>query len=268
MVRKLMKYDFASYLRLILPVQMILLGIAAINRFVRFFEDTSSTVYNIIFTSSEVLYVIAVLVCIILTTVTAIVRFYQGMYSNEGYLSHTLPVTPTQHILSKLFVSLLFELGSLFAIFLSFCIVTFGELTLELFKAGFYLLHRFELTFGYSAFLLVAEFILALFAYTVMGLLMLYFCISVGQLAKRKKILLAFGVFFGLYVAWQIFGTVLIIIFSINPEIMKNIVLFAANHTSAFLHILLWGTVVFCAILGTAFFGLTRHLMSKKLNLA
>ena len=137
MVRKLIKYDFTSYMRLLLPVQLILLGIAALNRFVQLFED-GSTVYNIVFYSSIVLYVISIIVALVLTMVVGIVRFYQGMYSGEGYLSHTLPVTPTQHILSKLIVTILYYLGTFLAIFLSFMIVTLGEMNIELFKsAGF-----------------------------------------------------------------------------------------------------------------------------------
>ena len=57
MVRKLIKYDFASYMRLLLPVQLILLGIAALNRIVQLFENNSSA-YGIFFTSSIVLYFI------------------------------------------------------------------------------------------------------------------------------------------------------------------------------------------------------------------
>ncbi len=93
MVRKLIKYDFSSYLKLLLPVQLILLGIAALNRIIQLFEDGSSTVYNIVFGSSVFLYVVSIIIAIVLTFVVSIVRFYQGMYSNEGYLSHTLPVT-------------------------------------------------------------------------------------------------------------------------------------------------------------------------------
>lgn len=266
MVRKLIKYDFASYQRLLLPVQLILLGIAVLNRFIQLFEDGGSTVYNIIFTSSVVLYVIAIIVCLVLTTIVAVVRFYQGMYSNEGYLSHTLPVTPTQHILSKLIVSMLFVLGSLCAVFVSACIATLGELNIELFKAGFFLLKRFDSFVGGYAFLYAIEAVLMLLSYTVMGLLMLYFCISVGQLAKKKKILLAFGVFFALYVLWQIVGTILIIIVSTNSAV-REWLSSLMRHATVFLHVSLCGSFILFTVLSIIFFACTRYIMSKKLNL-
>ena len=267
MVKKLIKYDFASYLRLLLPVQLILLGIAALNRFIQIFEDTGSAVYNIVFGSSVFLYVVSIIVCLLLTTIVAITRFYKGMYSNEGYLSHTLPVTPSQHILSKLLVSMIFQIGSAFAVFLSFCISTLGELNIELFKAGGYLLGRFYTFYQGNTILYIIEFIVMMLVSSAAGMLMLYFCISVGQLAKKHKVLAAFGVYFGLYIISQIFGTIMIIMFATNPWLMGDIAKWVAYNTTAFFHIALCGGIILSAILGVVYFLITRYIMSKKLNL-
>ena len=268
MVKKLIKYDFASYLRLLLPVQLILLGIAALNRLIQLFEDADSIAYQVVFTSSVVLYVIAIIVCLLLTTVVAVVRFYQGMYTGEGYLSHTLPVTPAQHILSKLLVSMLFELGSLLAVFLSFCIATLGELNIELFKAGGFLLGRFYSVYQGNTILYIIEFIALILIGSVSGLLMLYFCISVGQLAHKKKVLAAFGVFFGLYLIGQIFGTIIVVTLAVNGNLVYDIAYWITLHMAAFLHLMLCGGIVFSAVMGAVYFFITRWIMSKKLNLS
>lgn len=267
MVKKLIKYDFASYLRLLLPVQMILLGIAGLNRFIQLFEDTGSAAYTIIFRSSLFLYILSAVVCLVLTGIVAIVRFYQGMYTNEGYLSHTLPVTASQHIFSKLLVSMLFHIGSVITIILSFCIATLGELNIELFKAGGYLLGRFYSLYHVHAILYILETLVLLLIGTVSGLLMLYFCISVGQLAQKRKVLLAFGAFFGLYFIGQILGTILVIVVAVNPLLMNQLTEWIAYHVTAFYHIFLCGGIVYFAVLGTVFFLITRRLMSRRLNL-
>ena len=268
MVRKLMKYDFASYMRLLLPVQLILLGIAALNRIIQLFETKSDT-YNIFFTSSIVLYVISIVVLLVLTLVVSIVRFYQGMYSNEGYLSHTLPVTPTQHIFSKLLTSVLFYLGSFLAIFLSFIIVTLGEMNIEIFKAGGYLLGKLgDKIHGHLA-LYIIELIVLILGSVIGTTLCMYFCISIGQLAKKRKILLAFGAYFGLYFISQVIGTVLIVVFTaLGPEFAAQIGEWASNHMIAFLHIIFCGAIVVELIVSTIYFLVTRYIMSKKLNLA
>lgn len=267
MVRKLIKYDFASYLRLLLPVQLILLGIAALNRIIQLFE-TDSTTYHIVFTSSVVLYVISIIVAAVLTMIVSIVRFYQGMYTNEGYLSHTLPVTPTQHILSKLIVTVLFYLGTFAAIFLSFMIASFGEMNIELFKAAGFLFGKFfNYTDGHIV-LYVIEFILLILVSVISSTLCLYFCISVGQLAAKRKVLLAFGVYFGLYAFAQVLGTIMIIVLSGLPyNLTVAIGKWIVQNAIAFYHITLCGGILITLIIATIYFLITKFIMTKKLNL-
>lgn len=269
MVKKLIKYDFTSYLRLLLPVQIILLGIAAVNRIVQIFEDSSNAVYNIIFTSSMVLYGVSVLVCLLMAVIVAIVRFYQGMYTNEGYLNHTLPVTSAQHIISKLITSVMFILGSILAVIISFFIVTLGDANIEIMKAAGYLMGEFFTYFGRSAPLYILEFILLILAAIVAGMLCFYFCISIGQLASKKKVLLAFGAYFGLYIVGQIFGTIVVIIVStMDFNTLLRIADWIAHNLTEFYHLVFIGSIAYELVLGAVFFFVSRHIMSKKLNLS
>ncbi len=279
MVSKLIKYDFMSYLRLLLPVQLILIGIASINRIVQFFEPAtafsdysysifgSSGAYSTVFISSIVLYVISIVVCLLMTVIVSIVRFYQGMYTNEGYLNHTLPVTASQHIFAKLLTSLIFTLGSLFAVFMSFMVITAGEMNIEIFKAFFYLMGKFFSNLGANAALYIIEFVVLIILSYVFLFLKLYFCISVGQLAKKRKILLAFGVYFGIYVIKQIIGTILIIIITLNFELIHKITEWISENATAYVHITLCSGIVFCALFSLIYFLITKHIMSKRLNL-
>lgn len=267
MVRKLIRYDFASFLRLLLPVQLVLIGIAALSRLVQIFEDTKSAVYNIVFTSSVVLYSIAIGAALLVTVIVSLVRFYQGMYTNEGYLSHTLPVTPTQHIFSKLIVSMMFEIGTVLAIFISFCVITLGDVNIELFKAGFYLLGRFFELFRVNGALYIVEFILMLLASAAASMLKLYFCISIGQFASKKKILLAVGVYFGLYFISQIVGTVFVIFVTVNPELMENLYEWVMDNIIVFYHLIMCAGILVSAFMSAVYFLISRWIMSRKLNL-
>lgn len=46
MVKKLMKYELASYMRSLLPFQLILLGIALLHRFVQLFENDGDAYWS------------------------------------------------------------------------------------------------------------------------------------------------------------------------------------------------------------------------------
>ena len=267
MVKKLIKYDFMSYFRLLLPVQLILIGIAAVNRIIQLFENPDSTAYSTIFISSVVLYSIAIIVLILMTVIISIVRFYQGMYSNEGYLNHTLPVSPAQHIAAKLISSLMFYLGSLLAVFISFVVITLGDVNIEVFKAFFYLVREYFSDYGIEGAAYVLEGILFLLGLRISTTLLYYFCISVGQLVSKKKILLAFGVYFGIYAVTQILGTFIIILITISPEWIENIFNWLTDHPYIAMHIYLNAMFVWEVILGTVYFVFTERIMRKKLNL-
>lgn len=273
MVGKMIKYDFMSFFRLLFPVQLIVIGIAVLNRIIQIFERETST-YSTVFISSIVLLVIACVVALVMSYVIGIVRFYQGLYSNEGYLSHSLPVTSAQHIWSKLIVSLLFECGTLLAIFIAANVAVIGEVGSEVYKAAGYLAKEFFAEVHFNGVLYGLEWLLILLAAMASSLLMMYFCISIGQLVNRKKILLAFGVLFGLYMLGQILATILIIVGPLllqNPgfeAFLQGIVDWAAANRIAALHIgsllVLFGQ----AVLGFVYFLVTERIMTKRLNLS
>ncbi len=272
MVGKLIKYDFRSFLRLLLPVQLIIIGIAALNRIVQIFE-TDGTAYRIVFISSAVLLGVASVVALVMCIIIAIVRFYQGLYSSEGYLSQTLPVTAEQHIVSKMIVSMIFEIGTFFAIFLALNVAALGEVGVEVYKAGGYLFGKFvEMVHGHIV-LYIIEAVVLLLVTEATTLLMFYFCISIGQLANRKKILLAFGVFFGLYVLAQIFGTLMIITGTFMAEspywqnLARDIMEWFNLHRIAGVHIFMCSAIVLNAVFGLIYFLISKSIMKKHLNL-
>ena len=273
MVGKMIKYDFKSFLRLLLPVQLIVIGIAALNRIVQIFETDTST-YNTVFISSIVLLVIACVVAMVMSYVIGIVRFYQGLYSNEGYLSHSLPVTAAQHIWSKLIVSLLFECGTLLAIFLAVNVAALGEVGAEAYKAAGYLAKEFFAEVQFNGALFLLEWLLAFLVAMASSLLMMYFCISIGQLVNRKKLLLAFGVLFGLYILGQILATILIIVGPLllqNPGIeafFQNLADWASEHRIVAIHIGSLLVLLAQSVLAFVYFLVTERIMTKRLNLS
>ena len=273
MVGKLIKYDFQSFFRLLFPVQLIVIGIAGLNRIVQIFENETSTCKTV-FISSIVLLVIACVVALVMSYVIGIVRFYQGLYSSEGYLSHSLPVTSTQHIWSKLIVSMLFECGTLLAIFIAANVATLGEVGSEVYKAGGYLAKELFAQVHFNGVLFLIEWILIFLVAMASSLLMMYFCISIGQLVNRKKILLAFGVLFGLYILGQILATILIILgptlvnIGVIRTVLQDLFDWAAEHRIAAIHIASLLTLFAQSVLAFVYFLVTERIMTKRLNLS
>ena len=223
MVKKLMKYDFLAYLRSLIPMDLVLLGIAILTRLEQFFEN-QSTSYRIMIISSVVALVIASIVALVMTAVLCISRFYRNLFSAEGYLSLTLPVTHSQHILSKTISSILISIVTCLSVLISWSVASAGELFAEICKAGSYLFSLAFSRFGTGHVILwVLEAVLLFIAVTAAFYLMMYACLTIGQLAKKNRILAAVGVFFGYYIFNQILGTVMIIVWVSSPHLAERV---------------------------------------------
>ena len=162
MVKKLFKHEIVSYLGLLVPVYLILLGVGAMGRVIQSYE-ADTTIYYLLRGSSLAAFFVTVFAAILLTTIFCILRFYKNFFTGEGYLTFTLPITTTQHLLAKPGVALLAEVATLIVILLSASVLTAGEWFIEILKAAnnllsFVLAETGALHFG----LYVAEFILLL----------------------------------------------------------------------------------------------------------
>jgi len=272
MVKKLFKHEFLAYIRALLPMHLILLGIAALTRFVCFFEN-DSPVYNIVFTSSVIALVIACLVCLGLSFLKVITRYYKNMFTHEGYLTLTLPVTSVQHIWVKVTSGVVSILAGFVAIFLAVCVATAGELNIELIKAAFYLIGVFQKNSDGNYIYFMIEFmimaIVALYAVT----LLCYACISIGQLTNKNRVAAAIGVFCAHYFITQIISTIIIIV-SHNYLIefydgwfwyILSYLIGARPYIDRHLSIIIPTIVI--ALLGWGYFAVSNHILKKKLNL-
>ena len=112
MLKQLLKYEFKATgrvyggLYLALAVLSVLLGVSFRGKTI-LPENAGQVTLLLILAYVLVLVAIAVL-CI----VTMIQRFYQNLLGREGYLMHTLPVTESQLILSKLLSTMVWVLCS------------------------------------------------------------------------------------------------------------------------------------------------------------
>lgn len=132
-------------------------------------------------------------------------RFYKTMYSEQGYLTHTLPVTPGQLLTSKLLVSGCWTVITYLAVVLSVFIlfagainghpdsVTIWDVLSEIFigfqEVGMPLV---KISLYYLQSLLICPFVMVM---------QIFGCLTVGQLSKKHKVLMGILVYIGLLFA-------------------------------------------------------------------
>ncbi len=268
MVKKLFKHEIDAYIRTIIPMHLVLLGIALVGRFVQFFESESDA-YYILFYSSTIAYAISAVACLLLTIFFCIKRFYSNLFTHEGYLSLTLPVTSTQHIMVKNTIAVLAQITSIIMIIICTCALGMGEVCIEVFKAIGYMLNIFYNTFDYHATLFIIEAIVTLVLGIAGSMMIYYACIALGQRAKKNRVACAIGVYFIYYLIYQAIGTMFIILFTVFYDAwnIEKLVQYLANHPTVSVHLYFGLFFVISSILYTIGFIITKRTMDRKLNL-
>ena len=110
MLKKLFKYEWKSVSTLLLIVHGALLVYALIGRigyqiyFSKFLSDSSNTVMGMTTMFYVVVYVFGIMAVLLMTMLYLAIHIQKSFFSDEGYLTHTLPVSPTQLLLSKIFI--------------------------------------------------------------------------------------------------------------------------------------------------------------------
>ncbi len=120
MLSKLLKYDFRSLSKILVPVYFVGLLLAIITRIANMLAKEFS-IFSVPSGFISAIFIIVLIAIPIVTFIFTILRFYQNLIKDEGYLMHTLPVSKNHLILSKaissttfIFLSFLFTILSLF----------------------------------------------------------------------------------------------------------------------------------------------------------
>ena len=268
MVGKLIKHEFMALSRMLVPMYIILLGLSVITRVIAFFES-DNLIYEIILVSAIIILSVGIVVSFVYTMVSCIIRFYRNLFSKEGYLTFTLPVSVNAHLLTKLFAAVVAIFTSLAVALICFCIATSGDLLVEILKAVGYIFGTASEAIGANLGLYIAETILLEIVSVCAGVLLFYACMCIGQLAKRSRVLLALGVYFGYYYIVQILVTVGVIcmtMFEDSPAFIKLLDWIGTN-PEATMHIIMLGFTAVYAIMGGVYYLIAHTIMKKKLNL-
>lgn len=147
-------------------------------------------------------YVFSIIGVFFVTHILLIVRYYKNFYTDEGYLMHTLPVTPAAKLFSKFLVYFIWSILNIVSTILSVLILFFKDINLEAFMDGF--LKGLDLTkefLNVPAWGLITFFVVLGLALLTQSILKYYFCISVGACFRHKIIgaILTYGILDILY---------------------------------------------------------------------
>lgn len=284
MLGKVMKYEFRSSARLLLPMFGLALLLSVVMRLVLLVVPYIWTPLGTVLTSfASAAGVLLPAAVVILSFVAVVVRFAQSMAGDEAYLTFTLPVKAGTHLMGRLVVSTLSVVaGSLVAlacgyIFIPGFATTNGLITINGNSVPVESL-GITITFWIKA-AIVGLVVLLLVVSLIKTLLNVYGGIGLGIQLPKHKVLAGIGGYLVLNFLGSIVTLVAILLpffnFLTSEEKMQE--LFARLTTGAPAEVLgnvmQFATVtvlIFCAIMliiSAGYYYLTRYFFGRKLNL-
>lgn len=270
MLGKLMKYDMKALNKFLIIIHGFLLLSAVLVRIfltsrITMDNGDSITLFSLIF----LLYTLIIVGASYGTLIVIAVRFYKNLFSDEGYLTHTLPVTSSQHLLSKTITGSIWSLIDSVLIFLSMYIVA---VTPEVKHFFFQNQKEFLMDMGLTAetfpsamqtlgFALVIIMIISAFA----NVITLYASVTLGQLFSGHRVL-------GAVVAYFVITTILsVITFAVMSLLgysaFSSSVMPADIDFMSFMTKTLWISAALETISTVILYIAAHYIMKKRINL-
>lgn len=269
MLGKLMKYEWNAVTKVLLPANAVLILITIIGRLMvstRVFENQNE-IMQVVGGLSIALYVLCLLAVSLCCTIFLGYRFYKTAYTDEGYLLHTLPVTPNEIILSKTIVGAGWTLITSILLFASVFILVLGCIPAnELSVAMQEISYGIDTYFGSRFAAWVIFFVFMMIVGSFYAVLWLFAGISFGQFLPKHKVLGSFIGFGITYVATQVFSVVAMLVTGIfgKASAMAEGSVDALISYMEYVYLTSFGVSVLLAIV---FYFFTHFMMKKKLNL-
>ena len=284
MLGKLLKYEWKGLCSPLLIMLAVLGGTTALTCGVILtinpkYDETIAWYSGMALVLSIFLYYFGLIGCTLGTMLIIAIRFYKTCYTDQGYLTHTLPVSSKLHLNAKILASIFTYLLMLLAITATIFIIIqvamhhifslmpgdYDHLRREFSRGFSSLIYDFKDEFGirfgaYMAYL-IAYFIIAIIAniVTVLG------CVSLGQLYAKHRVAGAILAYFIVQFVMQIIRyfcsipmyTRMIIPDSNNRDLTPFVIMSPTMNL----------TLLMTVIVAIAMYLVNLHMMTKRLNL-
>lgn len=234
------------------------------------------------FVATLVLYVIMLLASTWGMLIFLGIRFYRSMYTDEGYLSHTLPVTTNQLFLSKVLVSgvwyLFISLGIMLSVIALVLSLTMGIANIGGFTElvtqyngniwaflgdGLYELGRlYEEQMGIN----LVHYGITLFLTFVVGpfitMITLFGALTIGQLSSKHKGLMGILAYAGVTILSSMIGSAVQSAFMFSANAISR-----PSGISVSTNVAYDINVITSLLIAAIMYGVSYYIMNRKLNL-
>lgn len=275
MLKKLYKYDLKSVSLLLFILHAVLIVYTVIGRIGIFVAEKAqafssleaSRLWGIAGAFYILGFVLFIFAIVVATIVFLGIRIQKNLFSDEGYLTHTLPVTPAQLLWSKIFVIWTWSVIDFICVAISiFTLITYKDTLPEILKGVSTLFGTLFGSFGFTNWLEEVMTLLAgLTQYFGFYPMLLLFAMCLGNLFKSHKVMGTILSFFGLNIILGFLNTMItFFIPGLSPFMQTNL---TQDNLSVYSSRLMIFTLVWNVLFSIIFFIGSQYILTKKLNL-
>ena len=282
MLGKLMKYEWRGYKVSLIVIFAILLSTTLltailINTINPNYDEVVEGFSVTLTILSGLLYYFGIIGCTIGSMLMIAIRFYKTCYTDQGYLTHTLPASPAQILASKVITAILQYISVIIGIVTSASILI-KAFILQMIKIGEYDAVDFSLSsffaevnnefaeeFGISFTAYIIFILVFVLLSCISTIITTFGCVSLGQLFTKHRIIGAIVAYFGINTILQIVSFIASIPMFIRiseAEATNQILTPFEAMTPTFII-----TMVISVIMAIVMYFVSLHMMTKKLNL-
>jgi hypothetical protein len=274
MLKKLLKYDLRSVFRFWWIVALISVGMAVLGGFAQsiLYDNDIPRAINVIASIVVFFSYFCMMGLAVLTQVLLFIRFYRNFFTDEGYLTFTLPVKRETLLNSKVLAGFI-AMAAAAAVCALNCSIIFAIPQYEVFRSGEFFSGFQEvmreipdhlvgplIIMGIEALVLAALVLL-------LSVLFLYCCITFGSmLVKKGKLFASIGMYYGIGSS-IISAMQLILILSVG-SITVWMEPISEWQAPTIVTLILLGGILFLAALCALVYAFTHWMLGRKLNLS
>lgn len=196
------------------------------------------------------------------------IRTYKNLFRDEGYLMHTLPVKPWEHIASKVIAFYVWSIATTIVVIIS-ALIAIGDVSwipmiAEEFKKAIAITELSDP--GFTEFWngLMWYMGICLILYPFLMQIYINFCLAVGSLFNTHKLIMAVVTFIGVNTVSQVISSIVMFIMAGSQMFNEDAPAAVMLETMSSFYIF---SAIFCIIIYGAMLWATNFIMNRKLNL-
>lgn len=267
MLSKLIGHEFRATRRIFFPAYLALLVLSVLNA-VLFALSPNLEHIGLPTGLLVIVYVVVMMAIAFVSLAYMIVRFYQNLLGDEGYLMFTLPVRPSQLLWSKAIVSTVWMAASVILCGISILIVTLGVVIAEGGLKSFFqelpLLWAYLVSASGASGGVLAGISFEVIVCGLVGVIafcmQVYAALSLGQLFHRFRL----GMSFVMYIVCSIVEQLVFLLFGKVIDMLP--LSWDLNVPMGVVVVILLMTL-WSALTAVVYYIISNYLLSRRLNL-